>query len=148
MKAKLKKSIENLFTPEFQTAIGGQSVRISRKDLIKYWPKYIYTPAASVYENLKELRQKFKDSKGNVTGIKAVVLDMSTAKSRGTAFSQPTQKEKDEEAIKAFQTRQKTNIDRLNARKKAQIKRERKLVSDAKSAERKKQKRDAEKTSS
>lgn len=143
MKAKLKANTDGLFTPEFHTAINGISTRISRSELIQNWPKYIFTSASSVYENLTELREKYKSSKGagSVSDIKPVILDMKKANSRGLSFSQPTQKAKTSKAIEAFHVNQKRNIGRLVARNKAQAEREKELTKKGKEAGARKEKR-------
>lgn len=144
MKAVLKQNTEHLFSPEFKTSIGGQSVRISRADMVRNWPKYIYTPVSSMYRNLTELREKFRTSKGAVGSTKPVVLDMSKANQRGTAFSQPTKKQKTEVAIASFNSRQKRNLERMKERQAKQKQNEKNLIKKAKDAAAKKAKRAAE----
>lgn len=136
MKAILKKGTDHLFTPEFHTAVGGQSVRISKNDLVQKWTKYIHTPAAFLYENLTDLRATFKKSKGTVA--EPIKLDMSKAKARGKVFDQ---KNKLEEFGKA---QRKARL-KLQRRHKAQKDREKGIASKAKKSANEKAKREAKK---
>lgn len=143
MKAILKSQHLGLFNPEFHTAIGGTTVRISRDEMVKNWHKYIHSPAAFLYENLNDLRATFKRAKGTVT--EAVVLDMSSAKQRGKVFSQPTKKEQLAQKLSAFKKKQDRNRSRLKARHDNQVKREKSIEAKARKSANDKAKREAKK---
>jgi hypothetical protein len=143
MKAILKPQHLQLFNPEFHTAIGGKSIRISRDEMTRNWHKYIYSPAAFLFENLTKLRETFKRSKGTVS--EAVVLDMSAAKQRGIAFSQPTKKQAFEKKLAAFEKKQKRNRSRLQVRHDQQKQREKDIQAKAKKSANEKAKREAKK---
>ena len=144
MKAKLKSNLLGLFNPEFHTAIGKQSVRISQSEMINNWTKYVHSPAAFLYENLQDLRNVLKRSKGTV--VEAVVLDMSSAKQRGTTFSAPTKKEKLANQLSDFQKKQDRSRSRLKARLDSQKQREKSIEAKARKSEKEKAKREAKKS--
>lgn len=114
MAAIIKKEMLPLFTPEFHTAINEQAVRITQDEARTNWAKYIFTPAAVLYQNLDELRKKYNAKKG-IGKAKPVKLDMKTQQ-RGTVFGE---NKKRAEEIAAFHKRQAKNVERMKARKEA-----------------------------
>lgn len=118
MKAKLKASALLLFTPLLNTSIGGQAAQLSEQEVRDNWHKYLYTPVASVYENLSDLRSKLA-SVQKKDQPEAIVLDMSKAKQRGRVFAQPTKKQQLEKAVAEFQRKQGKKRARLQAQHEA-----------------------------
>lgn len=136
MKAIISSKNEKLFNPEFHTAIGGQSVRLSKEELKKNWNKYIYSPVAFLYENLSDLRSVLKKSKG--ADSDPLVLDMSKAKRRGIVFDQKNK-------IAEFKNQQATRREKMKKRHEAQLDRERKVIAKAKKSANDKARREAKK---
>lgn len=114
MKAKLKASALPLFSPLLNTSIGGQAVQLSEQEITDNWHKYLFTPVASVYANLSDLRSKLS-SVQKKDQPEAIVLDMSKAKQRGRVFAQPTNKQKIEKSVAEFQRKQAKKRKRLEA---------------------------------
>lgn len=129
MEAKIKAQHRKKFVPFFQTAIMGQTAKISLQEAEKNPEKYINTPIGPLYKDYKKLK---KTIKSRTKKAKVEVLDMRQAK-RGAVFAKGYKNPK-QKHIEAFLDKQKKTTGKIAARHEAEVEKAAQLEKDKQKA--------------